>query len=114
MPTSEKRDFESLIKNSTQAAISDLNNIDSDLVRILIPYFDIHTDARLLLASCKHRKIGNWMERLEIAFEKSPQSFSDENAVISQIQIMRILTGNFMMEEMVKVLLIQRLVIENY
>ena len=87
LPNSQKRDFETLIKNSTQAAINDLNNIDSDLVRILIPYFDIHTDARLLLASCKHRKIGNWMERLEIAFEKSPQSFSDENAVISQIQI---------------------------
>lgn len=87
LPPSEKRDFETFIKNSAQTAINDLNNIDSDLVRILIPYFNLHSDVRLLLASCKHRKIGNWMERLQIAFEKSPQSFSDENAVISQMQL---------------------------
>jgi superfamily II DNA or RNA helicase len=86
-PSSDQQAFEKYLKNAVKESIGDLNEIDPDLVRILIPTFRIQTDPRLLLASCRHRTIGNWLERLEIAYEKSPQIFSDEASVISKLKI---------------------------
>lgn len=86
LPMSEVEEFELLLKTSVEETLIDPENLNSELVKIIIPYLDNTSNPELLLVSCKYRKIGNWLERLKFAYEKLPERFDNLSNLASELQ----------------------------
>jgi len=87
LPRTDFEEFELSIKELAERELQDLDSADLELVKIVTPYLNSESDPELLLASCRFRKIGNWLERFTFAYREIPHRFEDKSSLVSYLQI---------------------------